>query len=373
MNISTQRIVTFCTFIFASHLFFVSAIGADYDQNSVLLIGRPERGGANIEKAKYPIINIQESTVWYLDPRSEGDYSIAEYFPCEIPSDKPQKFGTVILEQGMLNEVVITISHPTSSEVPLNLESERKSVGFTEADEELLKRLEAERKEQWQLWKNLTEQRDLLSKSIIEEALSLKLIEESPEHNEIYYRIAGEAKETTFSHHTVIYHLLDRRLKVRDEEEFRELERRIDAASKKMLQMDKVIDPLYKRKYASEERAQEAIPSQPAAEPFSPTVDPNDVYEHIRSVIGAAWDLVCPGGFLVVFAGDARIKETELAEGISNAFLSFTSGMIEEYPFSSQDFEGEHYFSNPVLPATSNIIGWTGGRQAGSYFLIQKP
>lgn len=359
------------TLIFTSQLFFGSVVGADFEEeaNQVLLIGRPEQGGVDLKQIPLRFSQLAKASFWYLDPRSSGSSSITGAFPYLIPESKPQQFDVVCLEQGMLNEVVIHYSSPSSSSTPQIAPSHDPS--FSEEDMAVLQKLKAERFLIWEMWRKLqdVDMKELRAR-IIGKALEAGLIQESIEFGRKYYRITG-AQNTARAALILEQLLVENR--VPEEEAFRNLKQRIDDEFKNMTRLDNLIDPLQKR---LESPVSTGEPSQPTVmmAPYERN-DPREVLQQISSFLHSAWNLVAPGGTMIVFSGNARIDGTELAEGISKDYLGCMLPdcvEIEEVAFPGQNYEGESYISNPVFPAKIDTYGWTGGRAPGSYLLIRK-
>lgn len=363
-NLNLFNFHIFATACFVSCL---SVFGADTAPQGLLLIGRFEQGGANIERAKYPLRKIEADSIWYVSPRSQGYASISEYFPCAIPAGKPQQFGFVMIEKGTLNEVVLSISSTAPREMATSTGENQHSC-FSAEEGTFFSSLKAKRERYWQRWTDLGKQLGEMSRDIARVALSLNLLEESMEHGNLYYRIVGEDKKVTYSPSTVISFLIDKGVNVPRVDEYEKCEEALVAARRKMDTADKQLEPLHKRQDEHERQTSSQIGTVQAHD----AVAPEFVFEHINTFIDAAWNLVLPGGALIVFAGDAAIEGTEFAEGISRSFLSSKFTDIEEYFYQAQEFEGQHYFANPVLPALWDIYSWTGDRASGLYFVIQK-
>lgn len=365
MSVFNINFTRFFTITILSHLFFISVVGADYSPNDVLIIGRPEAGGVNVEGVQHPFNRNDNNVFWYLDPNSEGSHSIARTFPCDIPADKPQQYKTVILEKGMLNEVALSAAQPAQ---PLQLlASTPESPNFTQEDAMLLEDLKVQREIVRQSWVNLIHEQRQLGSIIIEKLLLSGAIVKSLEHGKIYYRPVLGGKDT-FASHRIVPHLIAKDKDVPCKAEFQEFNSKINDAGLKLDALDEKLSPLYKKKEEDELRANKS-----AAPLQSNAPQTNVQYEHIQNFINRAWNLVAPGGTMIVFAGDAQIPETALAQGVSREILAFENAeMVEEGFFASQKFEGEVYIANPLLPANINTMGWSGGRFAGSYFLIKK-
>lgn len=363
----------------ASQLFFASVMGADTQKfDHVLLIGRPQAGGVKISQVPKHFSNIKENTIWYLDPRSGGDSSITGAFPCPIPDGIPQQFDFVCIEQGMLNEVVAHFRSQASSSVEST--SLPKYTGSSEDVAELSK-LDAERKVIWQKWDHSRQVMVSLEKRIIRKAILANLISESFEFGHVYYRLIGD-RNTSIG--TVIVDKLFAAKKgcmPVEEEEYHNLSAAIDEQKRQLDEIDASRDTIIKRRYEEEMRfheEQRAISEQSiAAASQAPgfALDQRAVKEHIDTFVHSAWNLVRPGGAMIVFSRNARIDGTPLTNGIARDYLeSILVGYdrIEEISFPAQTYEGEHYISNPVFPATTDSFNWAGWRDEGSYFLIQK-
>lgn len=363
--------IKICTVIlFASQLFLDSAMSADFDIcRNVLIIGRPEHGGVNIEQASqnFPQIN-NESHVWYLDPESKGESSIPKHFPCIMPSDKPLQFELVCIEQGMLNEVVQGSHILASPKAPLI---------FTEDDKNKLAELTKERHIIWESYDSRKKELQELEREIIKEAVELRLIEKS--YGE--YKIPGISKNTCNNTVIVPHLFFHKREEILSKEnmefasikrltqEYSELQKDINNKLESFSVIDKITDPLHKLK----DKAL-ALDSSLSTEKVD-LIETGEMCRHIQSFIQEAWRLVSPNGVMVVFSGNAKIANTDLAGGILEEFLKSSLSdfdCISECTFSGQNYESELYISNPALPATTDAFGWTGGRGPGSYFLIKK-
>lgn len=373
-------------------LSFDSAICADSPEmpaaakHNVLLIGRPERGGVDIEKALENFPEIAHSDVYYLAPNSEGNRSIREYFPCEMPSDKPSRFKLVCLEQGMLNEVANALAKNP-------LEQDPEPSKFTAAHKKELAELTGQRKEKYEAWYLMKQRIKELEKNIIREALVEKFIREYRRSASfIVYDIIGlhvsfntQSEDVNFCEPIELVKLFDNKEKILVEnekafehigpleEEVRQLARDLDIKRKEISDLDSLIDPLNKLEYSESELRK---PQQSPSSSLQKRIDESreQRLNKIRQFIASAWDLVDPNGQMIVFSRDAFIEETELAQGISKTFLEslLKDFTIEEQHFCSQSHEGELYISNPIIPAIQDTFGWTGPRRAGSYFLIRK-
>lgn len=356
----------------ASQLFFMAATAADTQKfDQVLIIGRPERGGVNISQVPKRFSHIRENTIWYLDPRSEGKFSIRDSFPCSIPGDKPQQFAVVCIEQGMLNEVVTHVRNPVSSLAPSISLAQCESASDEDAQ---LSRLNAEREIMWQKCEHSKRAMVSLEDRVIKKAISAKLISESFEFGYVYYRLIGE-RNTSIG--TIIVHRLfssEKGCMPEEEEEYRKLCAEIDEEKRQVDEIDAVRDPIIKRQYAARSAMADNSVSTTTLAPIVER-DPREVSEHIQNFVQNAWNLVRPGGYMVVFSRNARVEGTILADGISLEYLKSILTNYDEFEevfFAAQSYEGERYISNPVFPANTESFGWGGGRPDSSYFLIRK-
>lgn len=359
-------------FIATSSLFMSPAFAADFE--NILLIGRPETGGVNVEQIPSSFSQATKGVFWYLDPRTEGAHSITGMFPCPIPEDRPQRFETVCLEQGMLNEVV---THFESISLPSPpIANTEVSSNFSQEDEMLLEQLCKERNVIWERWRRL---QDVVLKEaqarVISKALEMRLIEESWEHGDLYYRIIGE-RNTARVIPTVNSLFIKHKGVFEEEAEIEKIQQDIAVEFERMCAKDKITDPMWKRKDGYREDGSRIETSPVTVQvPMPERRNPEEVAQHIQSFLLAAWNLVAPGGTMIVFSGNGRVDGTALAAGITEECLRMTLPElvgVSEIEFEGQRFEGEQYISNPIFPALTDRFGWAGPRPAGSYFLVKK-
>lgn len=378
---TSLNFATYLIPILASQLFFSLAFS-----NHVLIIGRPENGGINMAEAVKTFPEIDGSVVWYLDPRSTGGNSIPQYFPCNMPSEGPQQFEVVCLEQGMLNEVVISLfSARPSSDLVLN-SPQRTCSNLSQEDEIRLQELSLKRNEIFDLWQKAKREQREFELAVIEQALNSNLIVAVNENGEEYYRV-GQLPNT-FGKMVIANRLFENKAHFPKalfaaveslEQTYYQLAQEVDARKNIMNEIDKMIDPLIKLKdhetpTISGESTSATEPSAKNATPITRT--PNDVCHDVEEMIRRAWGLVNSEGKLLVFKGNGVIDGTALCQGISEEFLTrilSTNLSIDERSFPQQSYEGEIYISNPALPAIWDAFGWGGGRDAGSYFVLSAP
>lgn len=343
---------------------------------NILMIGRPAAGKINFDQASKNFSSINDqSQVIFVDPNSQGELSVCEYFPCQIPPHFPQKFAIVCLENGMLNEVALSGPQSAgatigSSGAPIHTQQKLE-----------LQKLQDERDVVYTNWQNLKGQREAINKDIINKWLKRGLLNISIESGETYYGVQGW--KNTCSSTTIVAQVINKKNSLENpefspyvEDSERELEgvnRNIDQTFQEMSALDIRISELNKLSEQNEEnRESEQVMEAHLDAPRQLGGDP---CRQIEQMLQAAWQRVASEGIMIVFSGDAQIPETPLAEGISTAFLRSTlpnDASFEEHFFPEQGYEGQNYIANPAIPAVTNVMGWEGSREPGSYFVIRK-